>query len=208
MTCQLRRGAPKKRPLDKGNTFRLEGSGNHLLTLANQDPLFVEGIVGNARFFMFSSSADLEWNDLPLNAAYVPLIQGLIKDAVGLSGTGLPKGLTVGEPFKEGIRPVQLMGPQGGPGIFQFNQPSGEIRRGVNIPGEESNLSKITENELQKKFGTLDTRVVEYKEGALKEFRGGRRELWPALLILLFVVVFPFKNGIQKRLIEAEAELE
>ena len=169
--------------------FKLEGSGKNLLTLENQDPLFMEGTVGKAKLYMFSSSADLAWNDLALNAAYVPLIQGLVKNAVQLSGTGLPKGLTVGEPIGEGVQTIQIKGPRNGPGIFQLNHPSGEIIRGVNVPHEESNLSKITENELQKTFGTLDVRVAEYKEGGLNEFQGGRRELWPVLLILLFFVL-------------------
>ena len=43
--------------------------------------------------------ADLDWNDLALKAAYVPLIQGLVKDAVGLTGSSYPRSVTVGEPF-------------------------------------------------------------------------------------------------------------
>jgi hypothetical protein len=169
--------------------FRVEGSTKNLLTLANQDPLLIEAEIGKSRLFLFTSSADLDWNDLPLKAAYLPLIQGLLKEAVGLPGSSLPVGLRVGEPFKEQVRPVQIRGPQGGPGIYQFSLPSGDMRRGVNPPYEESDLAKMTEGELQKKFGSIPVKVVEYKEGALKYLQGGRKELWPFLLAFIMVVI-------------------
>jgi len=169
--------------------FRVEGTTKNLLTLRGQNPLLVEADAGKSRLFMFTSSADLDWNDLPLKAAYLPLVQGLIKEAVGLTGTSLPAGITFGEPFREEARPVQVKGPQEGPGIFQFRLPTGEIRRGVNTPYEESDLAKVVEDELKKKFGAVDVTVVEYKEGGLKDLRGGRKELWPPLLGFLLAVV-------------------
>jgi hypothetical protein len=169
--------------------FKIEGNLNTLLSLKNRDPLFVEASVGKAKLFMLASSADLDWNDLPLNAAYVPLLQGLIKEAVGLSGTSLPEGIIFGESFKKNTRPVQLKGPEGGPGIYQFHLSDGEMRQGVNTPYIESNLSKLGEDELKKKFGAIDVKVVDYKEGSLKNLTGGRRELWPILLLFLFVVL-------------------
>jgi hypothetical protein len=84
---------------------------------------------------------------------------------------------------------MQIRGPQGGPGIYQFSLPSGEVRRGVNPPYEESDLTKIGEGELQKKFGTLAVKVIEYQEGTLKDLQAGRKELWPYLLAFLIVVL-------------------
>jgi hypothetical protein len=169
--------------------FRIEGSINNLLTLGNHDPLLVEANIGKSKLLMFASSADQDWNDLPLKAAYLPLIQGLLTEAVGLAGSSLPVGLRVGELFKEQVRPVQIKGPLEGPGIYQFSLPSGEVRRGVNVPYEESNLAKLTEGELKKKFGAIDVKVVEYKEGAPNNLQSGRKELWPFLLIFLMVVL-------------------
>jgi hypothetical protein len=40
-----------------------------------------------------------------LRAAYLPLIQGLLKEAVGLTGSSLPADLRVEEPLKEQLRP-------------------------------------------------------------------------------------------------------
>jgi hypothetical protein len=169
--------------------FKIEGSTKNLLTLGNHDPLLVEADIGKSKLFLFASSADLDWNDLPLKAAYLPMIQGLLKEAVSLTGNSLPVGLRVGEPFEEQVRPVQISGPQGGPGIYQFSLPSGEVRRGVNPPFEESDLAKIAEGELQKKFGTIAVKVIEYQEGTLKDLQAGRKELWPFLLAFLMVVL-------------------
>lgn len=169
--------------------FKVEGTTRNLLTLRNRDPLLVEADAGKSKLFMFASSADLDWNDLPLKAAYLPLVQELVKEAVGLTGTSFPAGITFGEPFREEGRPLQLKGPQGGPGIFQFRPPTGELRRGVNTPYEESDLAKVGVDELKKKFGAIDVTVVEYKEGGLKDLQGGPKALWPPLLGFLLAIL-------------------
>jgi hypothetical protein len=169
--------------------FRIEGSGKNLLLLKNQDPLMKVAEVGKSRLFLFASSADLDWNDLPLNAAFLPLIQGLLKEAVGLTGTSLPPGILFGEPFSEEGNPVQVSGPRGGPGIFQFRLPAGERRLGKNTPPEESDLTKIGEDALKKKFGTIEVMVREYEEGSLEEIKGGQKSLWPLLLVVLMALL-------------------
>jgi hypothetical protein len=169
--------------------YRIEGTAKNLLTFKNQDPLLLEADPGKSKLFLFASSADLDWNDLPLTAAYLPLLQGLVKEAVGLTEASLPAGIKVGEPFKEDSPPLQTKGPQGGPGIYQFRLPIGELRRGVNTPHEESDLTKMAEDELKKKFGKVEVKIVEYREGGLKDLQGGRRELWPPLLGFLLVAL-------------------
>ena len=185
----LSRGSESLKSASFGRYFKIEGSTKNLLTLGNQDPLLVETDIGRSKLFLFASSADLDWNNLPLKAAYLPMIQGLLKEAVGLTGSSLPAGLKVGEPFKEQVRPMQVRGPQGGPGIYQFSFPSGEVRRGVNPHHEESDLTKIAESELQKKFGTIDVKVIEYQEGTLNDLQTVKKELWPFLLAFLLVVL-------------------
>ncbi len=185
----LFRGSESLKSASFQRYFKIEGSTRNLLTLGNQDPLLVEAETGKSRLFLFTSSADLDWNDLPLKAAYLPLIQGLLKEAIGLTGSSLPAGLRVGEPLKEQVRPVQIRGPQGGPGIYQFSLPSGDVRRGVNPAYEESDLAKMAEGELQKKFGAIAVKVIEYQEGKLKDLQAGRKELWPFLLAFLMVVL-------------------
>ena len=81
------------------------------------------------------------------------------------------------------------MGPQGGPGIYQFALPSGEARRSINVPPEESDLGKVSETEMKKRFGTGDVKVVEYKESMKGRLHGGRKEAWPFILGFLLIVL-------------------
>ena len=169
--------------------FKIEGSARNLLTLGNNDPLLVQAVLGKGMLFLFTSSADLDWNDLPLKAAFLPLIQGLLKEAVGLTKDCLPAGVRFGDPFEEKSSPLQVAGPQGGPGIYKFLLQSGEVRRAVNPPLEESDLGKVSDGEIKKMFGMMNTRVVEYKEGTLSAVQAGGKELWPFLLAFLLVVL-------------------
>jgi hypothetical protein len=59
----------------------------------------------------------------------------------------------------------------------------------VNFPLEESNLAKMTESELGKKFGSLPVQVAQFKEGGAGDLKGGRREAWPYLLSFLILVL-------------------
>jgi hypothetical protein len=184
--------------------FKVEGGRKSLLTLKNRDSLLSEAHLGNGRLFLFASSADLDWNDLPLKAAYLPLVQGLFKEAVGLGKASFPKGVRVGEAFGEKALPVQMTGPRGGPGIYQFKLASpapGEMRRGMNPPPEESDLRKVASEEMKKKLGTIDMKVVEYKEGMTGNLHGRKKELWPHILAFLLVVLgveMVLANGIPK----------
>jgi hypothetical protein len=169
--------------------YRVEGTFKPLLILGNREPLLMEAPAGKSRIYLFASSADLAWNDLPLTAAWLPLLQGLVKNAVGMTQISVDKGIRFGEPFGEQGPSTQTKGPPGGPGIYQFRLPAGEVRQAVNVPTEESDLTKISEDELRKKFGAIDLKVVEYAQDGLHGLRGGRKELWPALLGLLLTVL-------------------
>ncbi len=189
--------------------FKIEGSKKDLLSLGSRDPLLAEADLGKGKLFLFTSSANLAWNDLPLKAAYLPLIQGLAKESAGLSRESLPKGRRIGESFEEKDRPVQMIGPEGGPGIYQVSLPTEETRYGVNPPPEESDLGKVTPEEVKKRFGTIEVKVVEYKEGTLGRVHGGKRELWPFLLGFLLVVLaveMAVANGVPRAKERRDAE--
>jgi len=170
--------------------YRVEKSAKNLLMLENGDPLLVEGEWEKGRIFLFTSSADLDWNDLPLNAAYLPLIQGLLKEGAGLPQNPPSPTLRIGEPFLETSPATQIMGVPGGGGLYQLHLAAGEVWRGVNPPKEESDLRKMTAEEMQKRFGSIEVKVVESREGALSVPLAGRKDLWPFILgFLLFVLV-------------------
>jgi len=182
-------GAESLRQASFYRYFRIEGSRKNFLTLGNKDPLLMGAEIGKGKIFLFASSADMDWNDLPLKAAYLPLIQGLVKEAVGLPMDPIPEGIKFGSPFEEKSPPVQVIGLRGGPGVYKFSLPLGEIRRSVNVPMEESDLSKVTDQEIKAKFKTLDTKVVEYKESLRQDLHGKKREAWPFMLAFLLFVL-------------------
>jgi len=120
--------------------------------LQSGDPLLTEADFGKGKIFLFTSSAGLGWSDLALRTAYVPLVQGLIKEGAGLGEMG-------------------------------------ELRAGDNAPPEESDLRKVTLEEIRKELGPLDLKMVQYQEGQLRSARGREKELWPLLLAFLLLVL-------------------
>ena len=177
----------KKASVDR--YYRVTRSGKALLAMDNGDPLLMESEAGKGRVFLFVSSADLDWNDLPLNAAYLPLVQGLLKEGVGLNRNPLPPSLRVGEALPGTGQPAQVSGSPGGPGVYRFPTASGEMWRGLNPPAEESDLRKVTAEEMKKRLGTIEVKVIESKEGAAEDPRAGRKELWPYILGFMLLVL-------------------
>jgi hypothetical protein len=182
--------------------FKVEGSMKSLLIFGNQDPLLVESEIGKSKILLFTSSGDLDWNDLPLKAAYLPLIQGMMREAIGTFRDSIPSTILLGEPFGEKTPATQIAGPEGGPGIYQLFPSPGEVRQGVNTPFEESDLGKLTEEEVRKKFGKKDINIVEYKEGGSGNLQTNRKEIWPFLLAFLLMVLgveMVVANGVPRR---------
>jgi hypothetical protein len=69
---------------------------SHVLArLEDGSPLLVEATAGNGRSLLFTSSLDMEWNDLPLKSVFLPLCQQLAKYVVHFEET--PKAFLVGE---------------------------------------------------------------------------------------------------------------
>lgn len=179
--------------------YGVRGGHRNLLTLENQDPLLMEGRMGKGKVFLFASSADLDWNDLPLKAAYVPLVQGLLKEAVGLGKNPLPSHLTWGKPFLQGVKAAQLTGTPGGPGIYQIPRLAEEERQAINAPPEESDLRKMSPSEMREKFKGMNGQWLDYREEVLGRLTAGRIEFWPYLLAFLFILLV-LEMGVASRL--------
>ena len=171
--------------------FKVEGAMRKLLAFENNDPFLSEMDLGKGKIFLFASSADLDWNDLPMKAAYLPLVQGMLKDGVALQRDSILESIRLGGSLGESVHPNRMGEPEWGAGIYPFQTSNGEKRRGVNPSFEESDLSKVTREEMKKRFGKIETKMVEYKEGVLKEIHGSRKEIWPFLLaaVLIFLVI-------------------
>lgn len=169
--------------------YRVAKRGKTLLGLENGDPLLLEGEWGKGRVFLFTSSADLDWNDLPLNAAFLPLMHGLVKEGVGWSQSPLRPTLRVGEFFPGMGPPALIAGSPGGPGIYRFSTASGDEWRAVNPPVEESDLRKMTGEEMKKRLASMEVKVIESGEGSGGGPLAGRKELWPYILGFLLTVL-------------------
>jgi hypothetical protein len=76
-----------------------------LIGLANGDPLFIEQKVGAGRIIFASTSADRDWNDLPVKTAYLPLVQSLTNYLAGGKRGALDAGITVGDPKEFSLPP-------------------------------------------------------------------------------------------------------
>ena len=67
-----------------------------LISLANGDPLLMEHKVGSGKLMLFTTSADRDWNDLPVKTVYLPLVQSLAQYLAGGKRGMLDAGITVG----------------------------------------------------------------------------------------------------------------
>lgn len=70
--------------------------GRTLVRLSNGQPLLVEKELGRGRVLLLTSSADGDWNDLPLKTGYVPLVRSLVTHATGGSRGSVDTGTTAG----------------------------------------------------------------------------------------------------------------
>jgi hypothetical protein len=84
-------------------------SGKALIALANGDPLLLEQKVGAGKVMLISSSADRDWNDLPVKTTYLPLMQSLTQYLAGGKRGSLDPGIEVGT-TKTLILPPSLVG--------------------------------------------------------------------------------------------------
>jgi Aerotolerance regulator N-terminal/von Willebrand factor type A domain len=80
-----------------------------LISLANGDPLLLEQKVGNGRVLFMTTSADRDWNDLPVKTAYLPLIQSLTNYLAGGKRGAMDSGIPVGS-AKEFSLPPSAVG--------------------------------------------------------------------------------------------------
>lgn len=76
-----------------------------LITLSNGDPLLLEQRVGSGRVFLFTTTADRDWSDLPLKTVYLPLIQGLANYLAGGNRGILDAGITIAAPKEIDLPP-------------------------------------------------------------------------------------------------------
>lgn len=203
--------------------FLLEESGaaseaRVLLVSRRGDPLLVQGQLGRGRVFLFTSSADANWNDLSLKTGYLPLIQSLLHYAAGFLQANKEIGARVGQPLKISLpearagriatvtdpagreATVMVRSAQGKtsgsylgtayPGLYNLSLDGLRWLQAVNVPREESDLAKVSKEELLNKLGAAALQLVKYRTSEeLASLVGSRKELWSFLLILMVLLL-------------------
>lgn len=85
-----------------------------LLRLADGTPLLQERTLGSGRVLLFTSSLDREWNDLPVQPSFVPLMAGIANYLLG--GAGFTSEADLGStlaPRALGFTGAQIFDPRG-----------------------------------------------------------------------------------------------
>ena len=177
------------------------------------DPLLVEKSFGLGRVVLFASSADREWNNLPVNPLYPILLHQTV---TYLLRQEHERSFTVGEPLtlrlppeavqanvlvrdptgqdfplqvaeRDGQRFVSYASPQQ-PGFCEIRYAAGipPLVAAVNVVPTESDVRSLMGHELTAALRGLPLRVLGWGEDLALAIRAGRvgHELWRTLLIL------------------------
>lgn len=136
-----------------------EESAEVLMRFDNFTPALIERQVGKGRTILFSSSLDMEWNNLPLQGMYLPFIHEILKylahtpekkpfyvvgEKITLADS-VPVTANVIDPFgirvalKEGETSFSLSKP----GVYKQSQDGQDFYYAVNRPIEESDFTAI-----------------------------------------------------------------
>ncbi len=191
-----------------------------LATFDRNYPALVEHRVGQGRTLWFMSDASDAWGPWPNSPLYLPVVQQMASDLLGMTGEGPIRIRSVGEarslswtnsnrvPRKKGtspmVTPVSMssnLQPEEGKEVtasdleVRFNQ-SGFVESDsalyvVNLPERESDTARVDESELRRSLG-LEEQIADEQEGVPK-IAIRRVEIWPWLAsVLLMVLVFEF----------------
>jgi len=171
-----------------------------LLRLDDGAPLLVAHKLGKGQVLTFVSSADRDWNDLPLRTAFLPLIQrsaewlsgSLQKEEVPTASVGQSLRLPAPQPSYVGPNGEELLpepdgaefvrlGPLTAPGLWW---PKGRAEEATPLVAkpllQESDLTLLDMNEVRTWFGNPHT----HETGSTRQ-----QPLWTALLLLAALVI-------------------
>ncbi len=128
------RGVEDLRAARFSRTLRVEPAPEDrvLLRLADGTPLLLERTLGTGRVLLFTSSLDREWNDLPVQPAFVPLMAGLANQLLG--GAGFSSEADLGSTLA-----VRALGLAGG----QIFDPRGDKALGLGAGSDDVLLDQI-----------------------------------------------------------------
>ena len=142
-----------------------------LINLDAGSPLLLEREVGAGRVLVFTSSLDREWNDLPVQPVFVPLVAGIANHLLG--GAGFSSERNLGSTLA--LRAVGLLGGQ----IFD---PAGDPALGLGGGSDDVLLDQIGFYEIAS-GGNTDLVAVNFdiRESDLSTVDAATIERWQSL---------------------------
>jgi len=179
-----------------------------LIRLEQGSPLLTEHSLGDGRVLIFGSSLDREWNDLPVQPVFVPLIAQLsaylsgdhrisVEAQLGATLSARAMGFAGGQVFApDGTKALGLAGAGAGDDVLVdqigFYEVVGEGQTelvAVNVDPRESDVMPMEANALAR-WRDLSPGAGQAGTGTLDLMETPPTELWPWILGLLLVVVF------------------
>jgi len=172
-------------------------------------PAITDHNVGSGRVAWFLSNADSEVSNWTTSPLYLPLIQQMASDLLGLSGEGRIRMRSVGDVInandfylaagKDVVKVADASSEKDLQSLY-FEQPGfqnvGEMVYIVNSPSKESETAKVSQESFVKLFGLTPANLDGQK--AQKQIEAAKKhELWPWLagaLIVLLVLEFSLSN--------------
>lgn len=210
---------PILRPLDSDWSARFQAhwslapveSANVLMQFDNTDPALVEREVGQGRVLLFASTLDLEWNNLALQALYLPfvhetlrhLVQPPVKeraysvgDVINFDPNQTAKSVSVA--YESGDNPVftgdRYVLNAERPGLLNAQIDGTPAVYAVNIQPREANLARIAPSTLYDQVINPDTSPVRSRAvqtaQLVEELERPQRVWWWLLgLVMLLLLV-------------------
>lgn len=142
-----------------------------LMRLADGTPLLLERALGAGRVLLFTSTLDREWNDLPVQPAFVPLMAGIANHLLG--GAGFTSEADLGSTLA-----VRALGLTGG----QIFDPRGQAALGLGAGGGDVLLDQVGFYEVQG-GGATELVAVNFdaRESDLAPIEAATLERWRGL---------------------------
>ena len=142
-----------------------------VMSLADGTPLLLERTMGSGRVLLFTSSLDTEWNDLPVQPAFVPLMAGMANYLLG--GAGFTSEADLGSTLA-----VRALGFAGG----QIFDPRGEAALGLGAGSDDVLLDQVGFYEVVG-GGTTELVAVNFdaRESDLKPIDAATLDRWRGL---------------------------
>ena len=120
-----------------------EDSSTVLATLQDGTPLLLERSVGNGRSLLFTSSFNMDWNDLPLKSVFLPFLHQLVKYSTRFDAE--QSSFTVGE-----VVPLSRLNPMLGKALNKLSGTSGAFRQSWQVTTPTGDKTELADADLLK----------------------------------------------------------